>query len=531
MCGIWGVIEIGDSNVLGSGACDFQKYFWKIRHRGPDFSAIHMYDRCLVGHHRLTINDDSFASNQPFVLTKDDWSYVLVCNGEIYSYRELQEKYGLSSSGNDCYALVELFRILTEEEWVGLFQNNEIVGEYAFMLVVFRHNKFERVILGRDPLGVKPLYSSSFSGRTLYVSSELKGIPEESKRNAQYRPGTLTIVENRSARVINYNPLRERVRGSMVVDLTQTIRESVINSIKRRLVTDKPMAFLLSGGVDSSIVCAVSSLLMGKKIKTFSCGLLGSTDLKYARMVAEHLGSDHHEVVFSRKEALGLIDRIVYVTESWDTTTIRASVGQYIVTKYIAENCPDIRVLMVGEGPDEVCSSYLFNWFAPSGDALDKVARRMVSRIHYYDGKRADKCSAYWGLEVRVPFLDPEFISAYWGIPADQRHPRYKNIEKWWLRDAFKDLLPEEVAWRRKEAFSDGISSVEDSWHHILKRFYEEKKTDERGYLLGKFVDLFGAHNVPVLPGYWQPEFVENSGYVDPSARELTKFGCDMYNH
>jgi asparagine synthase (glutamine-hydrolysing) len=226
-------------------------------------------------------------------------------------------------------------------------------------------------------------------------------------------------------------------------------------------------------------------------------------------------------VVFSRKEALGLIDRIVYVTESWDTTTIRASVGQYIVTKYIAENYPEIRVLMVGEGPDEVCSSYLFNWFAPSGEALDRVARRMVSRIHLYDGKRADKCSAYWGLEVRVPFLDPEFISAYWGIPADQRHPRYKNVEKWWLRDAFKDLLPEEVAWRRKEAFSDGISSVEDSWHHILKRFYEEKKTDERGYLLGKFVDLFGAHNVPVLPGYWQPEFVENGGYVDPSAREL----------
>jgi asparagine synthetase B (glutamine-hydrolysing) len=189
------------------------------------------------------------------------------------------------------------------------------------------------------------------------------------------------------------------------------------------------------------------------------------TDLLYARKVAEHIGSNHKEVFFTPEEGLAAIRDVIYTTETWDTTTIRASTGQYLVCKHIGTKT-DARVVMVGEGPDEVCSSYLFNYYAPSGKALDDCAREYVEKIHMFDGRRADRCISRWGLEGRVALLDPEFISTYWKIPSESRHPKDKGIEKWWLRKAFDgtDILPECVLWRKKEAFSDGISSKEKSW-------------------------------------------------------------------
>jgi asparagine synthase (glutamine-hydrolysing) len=230
--------------------------------------------------------------------------------------------------------------------------------------------------------------------------------------------------------------------------------------------------------------------------------------------------------------------------ESWDTTTIRASVGQYLVCKWIGQNT-DCKVVMVGEGPDEVCSSYLFNWYAPNGAALDKAAREYVKKIHVYDVKRADRCIARWGLEGRVALLDPEFISEYWSIPATDRMPATRGMEKWWLRKAFDGLnvLPDSVLWRKKEAFSDGVSSGEKSWFQIIQEWvdtqvtneemagakekypYHTPQTKEAYYYRRVFCEIFGERRQQVIPGYWQPKWSssgkEVTEYIDPSARVL----------
>jgi asparagine synthase (glutamine-hydrolysing) len=268
------------------------------------------------------------------------------------------------------------------------------------------------------------------------------------------------------------------------------------------------------------------------------------TDLIYARKVAKHIGSEHTEVFFTPDEGLEAIKDVIWTTETWDITTIRASVGQYLVSKHIGTNT-DARVVLVGEGPDEVCSSYLFNWYAPNGDELHKVAMNYVENIHYYDSRRSDRCIARWGLEARVPLLDPEFIKAYWSIPSEYRMPTYKGIEKWWLRQAFvsTNVLPADVLWRKKEAFSDGVSSKEKSWYQIIQEHIEGLVTDdqmsmassmfpyntpitkEAYYYRKVFCELFGFHRQKVLPSYWQPKWdsagKEIEGYIDPSARVL----------
>jgi asparagine synthase (glutamine-hydrolysing) len=289
------------------------------------------------------------------------------------------------------------------------------------------------------------------------------------------------------------------------------------------------------------------------------------TDLKFARMVAKHIGSAHTEVLFTPQDGLDAIPDVIRTIESWDTTTVRASVGQYLVSRYIGTQT-DCKVVMVGEGPDEVCSSYLFNWYAPSGDALDKCAKEYVRNIHYYDVKRSDRCICRWGLEGRVPLLDPEFIKAYWGVPPNERMPTFKNMEKWWLREAFSGtgVLPDAVLWRKKEAFSDGVSAapsttshtgadmvsvghpkepVSKSWFQIIQEWVETKvsdeelanasekypyctpKTKEAYYYRRVFCEIFGENRQKIIPGYWQPKWYANgqevTEYIDPSARVL----------
>jgi asparagine synthase (glutamine-hydrolysing) len=261
-------------------------------------------------------------------------------------------------------------------------------------------------------------------------------------------------------------------------------------------------------------------------------------------MVAQHIGSNHTEVLFTEEEGLQAIPDVIRTIESWDTTTVRASVVQYMVCKYIGENT-DCKVLMVGETADEVCSSYLFNWYAPNGEELDKCAKEYVKNIHLYDVKRADRCIARWGLEGRVPFSDSEFINSYWEIPGKMRIPTYKGIEKFWLREAFNgpDVIPNEVLFRTKEAQSDGVSGHK-SWFKIIQEWVEDKVTDEElagakekyphcspttkeAYYYRKiFCEIFGEERQQIIPGYWQPKWSadgkEISEYIDPSARVLS---------
>jgi len=559
MCGIFGFINLRRKRL---NPMKLFEDFMNLKHRGPDYTSFDIFhDQVVIGFHRLAIIDPMFQSNQPFLLEDGNRSILFVCNGEIYNYKELIAKYNIPQSvKNDCVVIPYLYKKLYADHANGveLFQQfikTEVRGEFAFMMFEFdRLKNLKKVIVARDEIGIRPLYYHPYSQDDnepfLLFSSELKGLLTIPTTHViEFPPGHIQTYEVSELGQIQfqdydfssvYDTLPRVMKNT---DYKTEIQKSVIQSIRRRLEADKPFAFLLSGGVDSSLVAAISARILGKPIRTFCCGMQEGTDLEFARKVAKHIGSNHTEVFFTAEEGLAAIPDVIRTVESWDTTTIRASVGQYLVSKYISTNT-DCKVVMVGEGPDEVCSSYLFNWYAPSGEAMHQTAIEYVKKIHCYDVKRADRCISRWSLEGRVPLLDPEFIKAYWSIPAAERMPTYENMEKWWLRDAFNEtkILPNSVLWRKKEAFSDGVSG-EKSWYQIIQEWVEDKvtveemeqaavkypyctpKTKEAFYYRKVFCEIFGESRQQVIPGYWQPKWTvekkEVTEYVDPSARVL----------
>ena len=524
MCGIWAFLNKNnkDLNILF-------KNFMNIKHRGPDYSSFQIYNDIIIGFHRLAIMDLSFSSNQPYILKQDDRTIVFVCNGEIYNYQELINNYDLKiDNKSDCLTIPHLYLNMKYNEWIQMF-TDEIKGEFAFLLFEFdKSNKLINLVSGRDALGIRPLYWSETQSldEEIVFSSEIKGCDFTDLNVTEFKPGNIVSLGKQNS-IYDFKDIYN-VKQLNILDseyLSQ-VKDSVINSVKRRLDADQPIAFLLSGGVDSSIVASIAAKLSPNKIRTFCCGMKDGSDLAYAKMVAEHIGSDHTEVIFTKEEALDVINDVIYTTETWDTTTIRASVGQYLVSKYISENT-DAKVLFVGEGPDEVCSSYLFNWYAPNSELIHPSAMDYVNNIYYYDVKRCDRCIARWGLEARVALLDPEFIRAYWKIPSHERFPKTKGIEKWWFRKAFDDnYLPDAVLWRKKEAFSDGVSSTEKSWFQIIQEHLMDKyNMCEKDYYKLKFIEFFGEKRLNIIPDYWQPRWDKNgelvTSYVDPSARTL----------
>ena len=543
MCGIWTLINLSKGKI---NVKDFLKDFWASNRRGPDNSSFEKYEQALVGFHRLAIMDTSFKSNQPYVIPMKDKTIVFICNGEIYNFRELDAKYNLNIGTSDCKTIPELYCKLGEEKWVKLF-DREIKGEYAFVLLEFNKLKnLQKVVVGRDMIGIRPLYfhEPNKDSKQLIFSSEIKGTMNFKDTIKEFPPGNVysySVNEFADLSLKKYN-------FEWVYDVKQVfnkdiswylgnVRKAVTNAVMRRLSSDRPLAFLVSGGVDSSLVAGIAAKLIGKPLNTFCCGMVGGTDLKYAKLVANHIKSNHKEVYFTKEEGLKSLDEVVYCTETWDTTTVRASVGQFLVSKHIG-TMTDCRVVLVGEGPDEVCSSYLFNFYAPNGEELHNTALEYVKKLHYFDCRRGDRCVSYWGLEGRVPLLDPEVIEAYWMIPSEYRHPKYKGIEKWWLRKAFDgyDVIPYQVLWRKKEAFSDGVSSKEDSWYtiiqsqvdkHITEKDMKEvdAPTKEAAYFKKLFIEKFGKKNVDVVPHYWLPKWDSNGKevgeYMDPSARVL----------
>ena len=555
MCGIWAIIQKNPQGEVLSYLNDF----WNIKHRGPDNSHIETFDNVYIGFHRLAIMDTSFKSNQPYVVRDRTRTIVFICNGEIYNYTQLNKEYNFDVGTSDCLVIPQLFIHYTNnhsiDEWINLF-NDKIKGEYAFILFEYDEMmKLSRYFVGRDHVGIRPLYMSKNNNDVDFYSSEIKGMLSYKETVEEFPPGTIKIVNNNvfsyDNKYINFTDIYNttynmdyELTTSIKSEILHNIRTATINSIKRRLVAHRPIAFLLSGGVDSSLVAAISAKIIGQPIRTFCCGMEGSTDMLYARMVAEHIGSNHTEVYFTEEEGLEALEDVIYTTETWDTTTIRASVGQYLVSKYIGTKT-DCRVVMVGEGPDEVCSSYLFNYYAPSDQALDEAAKQYVKNIHMYDGRRADRCVSRWGLEARIAFLDPEFIRTYWNIPSHLRNPNNTNMEKWWLREAFSglNLLPNEILWRKKEAFSDGVSSTKRSWFQIIQEYatknYQEiitpniykeccsiiPQTIEAKYFRDIFTSKFGLSRDSIIPNYWQPKWDKDGNelkeYMDPSARVL----------
>ena len=569
MCGIWAYIN------LQKQAIDYIKLyqdFMAIKPRGPDMSNFQIIKNTTIGFHRLAIMDPTFHANQPFIIEDNERTIVFICNGEIYNFKTIINDESLVISNNsDCMTIPKLYLKYTKYNPYGstnIYQfnrlfSNTIKGEFAFILFEFdRFQNLKQLVAGRDQIGIRPLYYNRYneSSNALMFSSEIKGMLNFNETIEEFEPGTILEMnfDNFGQVSTTYTFNFKTVYGDKINVIPKTegieefyldkVKTATINSVKLRLLADRPIAFLLSGGVDSSLVAAISSRLLNQPINTFCCGMSEGTDLLFARKVAEHIGSNHREVFFTPEEGLEAIRDVIYTTETWDTTTIRASVGQYLVCKHIGTKT-DAKVVMVGEGPDEVCSSYLFNYYAPSDDALDSCAKEYVQKIHMYDGRRADRCISRWGLEGRIAFLDPLFIRTYWNIPAQWRMPTHKGIEKWWLRKAFEDtnILPNEVLWRKKEAFSDGVSCKTKSWFQIIQEYIDTLITDdefinnnrwncptkESYYYKKIYVELFGEKNLNVIPHYWQAKFLSDGTvidfnaaykYTDPSARTLTAY-------
>ena len=559
MCGIFSILNLKKKNL---DVVKLFKDFMNLKKRGPDSSHFEIYNNVIIGFHRLAIINNSFSGNQPFIIQDENRTVIFIANGEIYNYKELIEKYNLSSNvKSDCFVIPEMYMDMLKYNNTSDFNRfikEHVKGEFAFILYEFdRLKNLKKVIVGRDEIGVRPLYYTPDSTETLFFASEIKGCLSQTDKITEFPPGhiftyTLDELDNLFCDKYDYSTVYDIVPINLAeAEHLNAVQTAVLNSVRRRLNADKPFAFLLSGGVDSSLVAAISAKILGKPIRTFCCSIKGKdgkgvgTDLKYARMVAEHIGSTHTEVLFTPEEGLAAIPDVIRTIESYDVTTVRASVVQYLVCKYIGQNT-DCKVVCVGEGVDEVASSYLFNWYSPNGDALDKCSKEYVKNIHYYDVKRADRCISRWGLEGRVPLLDPEFIKAYWTIPGDERMPTHNNMEKWFLRKAFDDtnILPDKVLWRTKEAQSDACSSKEKSWYSIIQEFVEDKVTNEElaktnekypyctpvtkeaYYYRSIFCEIFGEERQDIIPNYWLPKWnkdgQEVTEYMNPSARILS---------
>jgi asparagine synthase (glutamine-hydrolysing) len=562
MCGIGAFIQlIKDQPNYEQLFSDFMK----LKPRGPDMTSFQIIKNLTIVFHRLAIMDPTFHANQPYILEDGERTIIFVCNGEIYNFKELIKNHYLNISTNaDCMTIPQLYLKYVDYNSSGpnnlsrfnkLF-DSDVKGEFAFLLFEFdKLQNMKEIIVCRDQIGVRPLYFGYEKNKNLIFASEIKGMLHYTGTVSEFEPGTIMQYylndfgnidfENKYDFKNIYDIIPQNKTFAQESELLTDIRNSVITSVKRRLDSDNcNIGFLLSGGVDSSLLSSIGAKLSKKPIRTFCCGMVGSTDIKYAKIVADHIKSIHTEILFTPEEALSKIKDVIYTTESWCTTTVRASIGQYIVCEYVGK-MSDVKCLIIGEGSDEIASSYMTNWYAPSGEALHDCAIEYTKKIHMYDGKRADRNVSHFGLEARIPFLDPTFIEAYWKIPSEWRMPTFKNMEKWFLRKSFDNtnLLPESILWRKKEAFSDGISSTEKSWFQILQEYIETQVPDEEYqtqnefncptkesyYYMKIFISLFGKERVNIIPHYWQPKFDSNKNiidfnsksYVDPSARTL----------
>jgi asparagine synthase (glutamine-hydrolysing) len=504
MCGIFALIR---PSIYVKTAMDA---FDKGAHRGPDESIFQTLRTVWLGFHRLSINGVSNGS-QPF----EKNGIYLICNGEIYNHHDLYEKINRTPmTQSDCEIILDLYELFGIEQTLHMID----ASEFAFFL--YDSNK-ELYYAARDPYGVRPLYQG-FSGEMVCVASELKMIPE----GFQVKPVLpSTYVCYSTNEVVRYCSL-----PSIQPSLTEPharIRDTLYQCVKQRVInTEKPMACLLSGGLDSSLIATLvhevrKEMGIQEPLETYSIGLEGGEDLKYAQIMADFLGSNHTTIVVKEEDFLQAIPEVVRLIESRDTTTVRASVGNYLVAKYIKEHS-EAKVVFNGDGADEVCGGYLYMKRAPNAIEFDKECRRLVKDIHYFDALRSDRCISGNGLEARTPFLDRAFVELYLSIPVELR---FTSCEKQLLRESFEHRMPKEILWRKKEAFSDGVSSLNRSWFHIIQESIPEeirqKYVDTSITLEQFYYQTLYNYEVDVLPYYWMPKYTTTK---DCSARTLENY-------
>ncbi|MBC8346514.1 MAG: asparagine synthase B [Candidatus Marinimicrobia bacterium] len=504
----------------------------KIQYRGPDNSHVKKVDaETLFAFHRLAIMGTSESGDQPLCHPQDK-SISIVCNGEIYNYKFLAKKYSFElTTGSDCEIILHLYKRFGIKKTVESLDG-------VFMFVLYDQNKQE-LFAGRDPFGVRPGFIGR-KGRERMFASEAKPLVDLCDQIDQFTPGhwwqlsgdKFTQYYFHNEIDLNLTPEREILKG---------IRKYLINAVKKRMMAEREIGSLLSGGLDSSLITAlVNQFHNGSTLKTFSIGMPGSVDLDYAKVVADHLGTDHHQIQISKEDFLGAIETVIYNIESFDTTTVRASVGNYLVSKYIRENS-NCKVIFNGDGSDEVCGGYIYMKNAPTSKDFQSECIRLIDEIHRFDVLRSDRSISSNGLEARTPFMDKNFVQYYLSIPAEMKIFDGKiRLEKYLLRKAFdqKSLLPNSVLWRRKCAFSDGVSAKENSWHRVIQSFVDHKISDveyetkaktythctpvlKESYYYRKVFESFFGKQEKLIPHFWMPKWVETN---DPSARELSGY-------
>jgi asparagine synthase (glutamine-hydrolysing) len=590
MCGICGYISFKDVHDITK----IFNAFITIKDRGPDrsdFKIINEFIKIYLGFHRLAIMDRSTYGDQPFTFefkNNEHRSIYVICNGEIYNFKNLVQENDFGQylrSNSDCEFLPLMYVNFGFREML-----NRLRGEFAIALLDINHttNKIT-VHLGRDQTAVRPIFIG-FDDNGFAFSSVLKGIiglvsPESIRQVKRAEMITLNInqVEQKDSNKVKFEMISEiyhsldakGIDARFVNDENKStipaitfdeIHAALVDAVILRLESDRPIGALLSGGLDSSLVVSIAASHLRKKsqtLRTFSIGIPGSTDREYALMVSKHCNTNHTHVEFTEKEFLDAIPEVISAIESYDVTSVRASVGQFLISKWIKQNT-DIRVLIIGDGSDELCSGYMYFHNAPNPESSHLENVRLVEDIQYFDVLRADRCIAYNGIEARVPFLDVNFVDLYLSIPHEYRVPTQENengrkIEKWLLRKSFdryvqksfdqyvqnlmddekQPYLPTEVLWRKKEAFSDGVSSKQRSWYQIIQdnveTMYDQSDfqnpdvnihlkpfTKEGLHYRRIFNDCFHPKAASVIPYYWMPKWSGN--ITDPSARVLTVY-------
>ncbi|MCI7021780.1 MAG: asparagine synthase B [Prevotella sp.] len=489
MCGIVAIFNVKEQTPeLRTKALGMSK---KIRHRGPDWSGIHCSGSAILAHERLSIVDPE-SGGQP--LFSPDGKQVLAVNGEIYNHKEIRERYKGRydfQTGSDCEVILALYR----DKGVNFLE--DLNGIFAFALYDEEQDAF---LIARDQIGVIPLYIGYNADGKVFVASELKALEGECERYEPFLPGHYYWSKDPGMKRwykrdwMEYDNVKDNTASS------DAIRKSLCAAVKRQMMSDVPYGVLLSGGLDSSVISAITESYAERRIETdsrsrawwprlhsFAVGLKGAPDLAKARLVADHIGTVHHEINYTIQEGLDALRDVIYFIETYDITTVRASVPMYLLARVIKSM--GIKMVLSGEGADEIFGGYLYFHKAPSAEEFHKETVRKLSKLHLYDCLRANKSLSAWGVEGRVPFLDKEFLDV-----AMRTNPKAKmcsvlpasrsgeadpkaSIEKRIVREAFEDMLPEEVAWRQKEQFSDGVGY---SWIDTLKKITSEAVTDEQ---------------------------------------------------
>lgn len=489
MCGIVAIFNVKEQTPeLRTKALGMSK---KIRHRGPDWSGIHCSGSAILAHERLSIVDPE-SGGQP--LFSPDGKQVLAVNGEIYNHKKIRERYKGRydfQTGSDCEVILALYR----DKGVNFLE--DLNGIFAFALYDEEQDAF---LIARDHIGVIPLYIGYNADGKVFVASELKALEGECECYEPFLPGHYYWSKDPGMKRwykrdwMEYDNVKDNTASS------DAIRKSLCAAVKRQMMSDVPYGVLLSGGLDSSVISAITESYAERRIETdsrsrawwprlhsFAVGLKGAPDLAKARLVADHIGTVHHEINYTIQEGLDALRDVIYFIETYDITTVRASVPMYLLARVIKSM--GIKMVLSGEGADEIFGGYLYFHKAPSAEEFHKETVRKLSKLHLYDCLRANKSLSAWGVEGRVPFLDKEFLDV-----AMRTNPKAKmcsvlpasrsgeadpkaSIEKRIVREAFEDMLPEEVAWRQKEQFSDGVGY---SWIDTLKKITSEAVTDEQ---------------------------------------------------